>query len=204
VQKTWTNFKIHFREAHQQLRKTTSLQRQKSSYRANAVQEFIVELKNELRQQQNIDCPPSVTPHTPNISTVSSADTATTISALQSEVSSLRQLVQHMTAHPITDSSQSMPMAQRPYMPYPPMFCNQMAPPQVMAPVNNQPPSVQQQQKRKRIFYCWTHGSCYHSSDRCLNKAPGHQDTSIFRNRMDGSTKNVRNVHANNDTQTNT
>ena len=48
VQKTWTNFKIHFREAHQQLKETTSLQAQNSTYHANAVKEILHELRSEL------------------------------------------------------------------------------------------------------------------------------------------------------------
>ena len=38
--------------------------------------------------------------------------------------------------------------------------------------------------------YCWTHGSCFHSSKQCTNKADGHKDEATFRNRMAGSNKN--------------
>ena len=89
AQKIWINFKLHFRAAHQQLCETTNLEQRESSFHANAAQEIIEELKHELRQCTSKDAdsyahPPS----TISISTVSN-DTASTISALQSEVNSL-------------------------------------------------------------------------------------------------------------------
>ena len=35
--------------------------------------------------------------------------------------------------------------------------------------------------------YCWTHGGCGHDSTTCRAKAPGHQETATFKNRMGGS-----------------
>ena len=48
VQKTRTNFKLHFREAHQQLKETTNLQAQNSPCHANALREIVEELKAEI------------------------------------------------------------------------------------------------------------------------------------------------------------
>jgi hypothetical protein len=36
--------------------------------------------------------------------------------------------------------------------------------------------------------WCWTHGTMFHSSDRCKKPAPGHQKTATITNKM-GSTK---------------
>jgi hypothetical protein len=38
----------------------------------------------------------------------------------------------------------------------------------------------------KPAAYCWTHGNTYHSSDKCRNKAPGHQDKATATNKMGG------------------
>jgi hypothetical protein len=38
----------------------------------------------------------------------------------------------------------------------------------------------------KPAAYCWTHGNTYHSSDKCRNKAPGHQDKATAANKMGG------------------
>ena len=80
LQKTWTNFKIHFRTAHHQLKETTSLQQHQSSFQVNAVKEFLHELKNELRNDVSVhpqqdDALPATT-----ISAVSSESTSSTIS----------------------------------------------------------------------------------------------------------------------------
>ena len=35
--------------------------------------------------------------------------------------------------------------------------------------------------------YCWTHGACSHSSDRCRNPADGHNNQATFKTKMGGS-----------------
>ena len=43
-------------------------------------------------------------------------------------------------------------------------------------------------QKRTNISkYCWTHGACAHGSAECPWKAPGHQASATFENKMGGS-----------------
>ena len=189
VQKTWTNFKLHFRDAHHQLRETTSLQQQQSSFQVNAVRELLDDFKSELRSTP-MPLPPfddvSSAPSATGISAASN-DSASTISALQSEIVSLKEMVHHMTTTETMPQSWPMPP---PYMPYHPMYCQQMVPPMTIQQRPSQPQPIQQ--KKRRIFYCWTHGAGLHSGDRCLNKAPGHQANATFKNRMGGSTKNVR------------
>ena len=41
--------------------------------------------------------------------------------------------------------------------------------------------------RRKTDKYCWTHGASAHTSGKCEDKAPGHQDAATFANRMGGS-----------------
>jgi len=38
------------------------------------------------------------------------------------------------------------------------------------------------------LHYCWSHGLCDHPSDKCPNKASGHQDKATLDNRMGGCT----------------
>jgi hypothetical protein len=38
--------------------------------------------------------------------------------------------------------------------------------------------------------YCWTHGSCAHTSSACQHKSDGHKDNASFENMMNGSKKN--------------
>ena len=183
----WTNFKIHFRNAHHQLRETTSLQQQQSTFQANAVKEILTELRNELKHPTTED--QSLAPSATSIIEVTD-DTSSTISALKSEVSSLKEMIHHMAQPPPQDNTQ-YPQAWIPppnqFMQYP-MYCHQVATPHNAPP----PPNGQPRTKKRRIFYCWTHGACLHSSDRCLHRAPGHQPNATFKNRMGGSEKNVR------------
>ena len=186
VQKIWMNFKEFFREAHQQLRETTSLQQQQSTFQANAVQEILSELRNELRTAQ-VDTA-SVQPSLENLSTVTPDTAASTISDLKSEVSTLKEMIHHMSTRPNLFPPQQLPPWTVPpnyFLPHP-MYCNQVT------PQNEVSSNPEPKQEKRRIFYCWTHGACLHSSDRCLHRAPGHQPTATFKNRMGGSTKNVR------------
>ena len=43
--------------------------------------------------------------------------------------------------------------------------------------------------RERRQYYCWTHGLCYHSGDRCRTKKEGHQDTATLQNKMGGNTR---------------
>lgn len=127
-QKTWTNFKLHFREAQQQLRETSTLQQQQSQFQANAVQEIISELKNELRSvtTSTIDTYTDI-PSMNSVSTMSN-DTAASLSVMQSEISSLRDMLHNMSRAP----PPSLPAWQPPFHPniqYNPHYCNQVAPP---------------------------------------------------------------------------
>ena len=199
VQKTWTNFKLHFREAHQQLKETTTLQQQQSTYHVNAVREMIDDLKREMRAERIFPPSaedPSAAPSMASLSTASQ-DSFSTMSAIQNELSSLREMVHHM-AQPPPYEPQSAPWPMPPppmpppYMQYNPMYCQQAIQPSHMPQHQSPPPSSTTAPKKRRIFYCWTHGAGLHSGDRCLNKAPGHQPSATFKNRMGGSTKNVR------------
>lgn len=41
--------------------------------------------------------------------------------------------------------------------------------------------------RRKTTMYCWTHGGCAHSSDKCNDPAPEHKSEATFANKMGGS-----------------
>ena len=102
VQKTWKNFKVHFRTVHQQLKETTNLQVRDSSYHANAIKEVIQELRSELQNQLNSKV--SDQESLPLITSLSENSTDSTISALQTEVASLKDFIHNtiQPAHQIT------------------------------------------------------------------------------------------------------
>ena len=92
VQKTWTNFKIYFRTAHQQLKETTNLQARDSSYHANAMKEVIQDQRSEWQTHQ--DTPRQTDQDSlPPITSLSENSNDSTISALQTEVASLKEII---------------------------------------------------------------------------------------------------------------
>ena len=51
------------------------------------------------------------------------------------------------------------------------------------------PPPPTGPRRERRQYYCWTHGLCYHSGDRCRTKKEGHRDTATLQNKMGGNTR---------------
>jgi hypothetical protein len=64
----------------------------------------------------------------------------------------------------------------------------------IAAALKASPPNLQsanptqgkQRAGRTNRNYCWSHGSCKHSSRDCRSKNPGHQDTATYKNQMGG------------------
>ena len=195
IQKTWANFKSHFRKAHQQLKETSNLQVQDSSYHANSIKEMIQDLRAEIHSKYTS---PSTADLLPPITIVSSASSDSSISALQNEVASLKDYIHNMQqyqmpppppfCHPQSPSGQSYCSPVNPYQAY----ANQAS----TYPIQQEPPRQYDlnNNKRRRMYYCWTHGDCYHPGVKCRKRENGHQDGATFQNRMEGSIKNVRGV----------
>ena len=144
MQKTWTNFKIHVRQAHQQLWETTNLQVRDLAYHANAVREFINKVWSEL---QNENPPQPEFLDLQSLTSTSNTSAASSISALQSEVASLHDFLHNAQHH---QSPYSMPPSYAPSLylspswPAPPYFMPHPTPPpfaqRITQPSNQQPP----------------------------------------------------------------
>ena len=207
VQRNWNNFKSHFRQAHHQLKETTNLQARDSVYHANAIRELVDEIKSEIQSTRSTNSI-SEQEHIPPVTSVSESSNDSSISALQSEVATLKDYINNMHS---TNQIPVSPMQQ--FYPQYPMWAHpyamQCQPMQAYAqqassfPTGNQQDNNQPPRKR-RIYYCHTHGACFHPGFRCRNKGPNHQDAVTFSNRMGGSTKNVRGVNSQTETQTTT
>ena len=52
-------------------------------------------------------------------------------------------------------------------------------------------PTDKGKREQKQKQYCWTHGSCAHSSKECRMKKEGHKDAATFNNMMGAQTKIV-------------
>ena len=93
IQQNWANFKTHFRKAHQELKETSTLQAQDTTYHANDIKEMIQDLRNEI-QSHNVS--QSNQESTPPLSSVTDNSSEYSISALQSEVATLKDFINNM------------------------------------------------------------------------------------------------------------
>ena len=200
AQRTWSNFKKHFRKAHQELKETTNMQIQDTTYHANAIKEMIQDLRTEIQQVNNTSQNPI--DHPPPPASISDNSAESSISTLQSEVATLKDYINSM------QQSFHIPAPPPPYlqpqMPWNPQFCLPVNPYQAYAhqasayPIQHDLARQNYDQannnKRRKMYYCWTHGACFHPGHKCRNKAQGHQDNATFQNRMGGSVKNVRGI----------
>ena len=139
---------------------------------------------------------------TPPLSSVTDNSSESSISALQSEVATLKDFINNMQQSyqlpqpPPQYFSQQMPWTQQSAMPISPYqaYANQASAYPIQQDLARQHYESTNNNRRRKMYYCWTHGACYHPGHKCRNKATGHQDNATFQNRMGGSIKNVRGI----------
>lgn len=54
--------------------------------------------------------------------------------------------------------------------------------------------SSQSNNRQRNTKYCWSHGACNHDSIACRNKRDGHKDEATFSNKLGGSTRGCKNT----------
>jgi uncharacterized phage-associated protein len=168
VQKTWINFKTHFREAHLELTETGELTIEQAGYgQANMVNEIVERLSTQLycqganmMHEEKNDDQPDTAPATDN------ANHATTDNILQQVLTQNQELMRML-------ASNAGPRRQN------------RRPRPSTGPRQGQPRTPMPAHFNK---YCWTHGRGNHEGPNCNNKAPGHKDEATMDNKMGGST----------------
>jgi hypothetical protein len=164
VQKTWINFKTHFREAHLELTETGELTMEQAGYgQANLVEDIVSRISAEFNHAANMaeqtNLPPSNDDTSPP---PASANHATTDTILQQVLAQNQELMKMLASNrkptrrprPSTGPRQGQPRT-----PMPAHFDK----------------------------YCWTHGRGNHKGCDCNSKAPGHKDEATIDNKMGGS-----------------
>ena len=180
--KTWDRFKKHFKDAQKQLKAIRGPTMQQAGY--HHANHLAQQLRSDIQQRDNdlltvlqnaIECnstasppmspPPSIA-HT-DISTVTEAQqqvNAVRTDPVQLEILKiLQQMQQNMATPQTTNDSRTTNRTPR------------------------KTPDNTTFRRRNTNKYCWTHGGCGHDSTTCRAKAPGHQETATFKNRMGGS-----------------
>ena len=170
IQKTWINFKAHFREAHLELTETGELTIEQAGYgQANLVEDIVTRLTAEFNHQANMieqtDTAPVIEETT---NPPPAANHATTDTILQ-QVLAQNQELMRMLASPAPTARRDRPRASRPST----------------GPRQGQPRTPMPAYFDK---YCWTHGRGNHKGCDCNSKAPGHKDAATITNKMGGST----------------
>ena len=176
---TWTDFKIFFRRAHQELREVTDIgmeEAQRQAQQANLVEQVVQGIQNAIHtneptadiEQPTLQHIPPTEPPPVCPQALPPQNMAFTATSMHPKFLQQFQAMQQMQF----DHMQKM-MEQ-------------------MTNMTNNTNNNNGKKKRTTNKYCWTHGACAHSSKDCRSKADGHQDEATFQNRMGGSTQWMR------------
>jgi len=201
--KTWINFKTHFRQAHQEFRETTDVTVEESELQrshANLVRQVVEGVQTAMT--------PAVTP----------ADTSDPSSELIQQMANSANQTSETQQHLLAQLAQMQHAMQQLQMqasqqPLPFQHHHNTSYQQYQHqddwssrgrgrgrargrgrgrgrqggrfPLGNGPPRVRTFNK-----YCWTHGGCAHTGTDCLYQVPGHKTEATFEDKMGGSTLN--------------
>ena len=173
--KTWVNFKKHFKLAEDDRRKNeaTTPTTSAPTYTANQVQQILRDEINSLLTNDTPELVSSTSTATSESASSTPAPTATANAALTAE--DIRRIVSETIAEQ-TSSNNSNSNNSR------------LGNPGDRPP---RPPLVAQGLLRgKPVSYCWTHGvtsNLRHTSATCRRKATGHQDDATYNDRKGGT-----------------
>ena len=176
--KTWDEFKTHFRSAYKALRRTGALTIRETLERdevMNMVTDGVNQVLNSYRPpspslSQEMSTPsdtPSLVATEECTPSVNSTVSDITLQSMQKQIDLMQNMMQQMYQLTQQNSTDGSSTTRR-----------------TKAKANQ--PRNQFQSK-----YCWTHGLCHHHSKDCRSKADGHKDTATLDNRMGGSSKNI-------------
>ena len=170
--KTWPNFKDHFRTAHLELQETGELTLHEAGYgNANLVEDIVARLTNELNHRANIvhEEPPVVPapePAAPVANATVDSNNPLLAQILQQNAELLRCIACNSNDSTSNAGNQRPPARTR-------------LPRRPEGPRQGQPRTPLAANYNK---YCWTHGHCNHPGSECRNKAPGHKDQATMQN----------------------
>jgi hypothetical protein len=166
LQKTWINFKIHFRTTHAELSETGDLTlRQAGYHQANFVDEIVTRLQAEQTTREDTQMEETLQ-HLANAAT--SSTSATTDTMIPQLLAQMQAMMTAMQQQNTTNSSSERTRTRV----------------TLTGPRQGQPPNPLPAWINK---YCWTHGRCNHHGRVCRDKAPGHKDDATKTDKLGGS-----------------
>ena len=174
LQKTWTNFKSHFRQAQTELKEIRGPTMQQAGYHhANMLAQ---QMRNDLENQQTemlamVQNMVQAAPHQDEEPQFEVANAA--VSSVQQQ---MLEILQAMQAAQIAQSAPTGGQA-----------ANNNAESNPRRRRNRRTPDDAAFDRQDKSKYCHTHGMSNHTSADCNRRAPGHKTAATFTNRMGGS-----------------
>lgn len=178
IEKTWDDFKTHFKEAQKKLKAIRGPTMQQAGCHhanvlANAMKEEI-KVNNEevLSLLQTVITQPSTADETSTLtppSTLEQKVNATPADSVQMQMLQiLQQIQQDLQRNNNGDNTNDDNNANQTRM-------------------HQKTPDNARRARGNTSKHCWTHGACSHGSANCKMKAPGHKDEATFENGLRGS-----------------
>ena len=184
--KTWDNFKTHFKKAQKQLRAIRGPTMQQAGY--HHANHLAQKLTSDI-QQRDSDLLSYIQTA---LDTSSTSDGGSLTEATTPSDMSTASSAQHYANAARTDQVQleMLKILQQIQQSLPKADNEQLSPTTNRRTRTRTPRKTPDNASFNRIKtdkYCWTHGACNHTSPQCNFKAPGHQDGATFDNRQGGS-----------------
>ena len=189
VDKTWPNFKAHFRRAHIEFRENTDVTLEESDLHRNNAH-LVQQVVDGMTQAMAAE----TTATTENAIQEMSNSATRSSEAFQAQLLQMQQAMTLLQAQVVASRSYNPPAS------VPPAQAPAFHPAQQTPFFNPAGRGFQGRGRgggrgrgagaRNHSIYCWTHGGCGHASNACLGKLPGHQDAATFANKMNGNTRN--------------
>jgi hypothetical protein len=187
IEKTWINFKTHFRQAHQEFRETTDVTLEESDLQRNnahLVQQVVDGMQQAMMINDNTNDESAET----ILQMANSANRASeTQQQLQMQLQQMQQAMGLLQAQVANQGYNGYPPQGGPNTPgYPPGYQGRGR----GRGRGGRDGRGNNFRQRNSSIYCWTHGGCGHASAVCMSKLDGHQDNATFQNKLGGSTRN--------------
>ena len=174
IERTWINFKTHFRDAHKELRETDDTTIGDSILHQHEAA-LVRKVVDGVRDTINV-APDDATTAILQQMVNSTSQTVSIHQQLLAQLQQMQSRLQCMEAQFTQPSPFMHPTATYPFPSFVPF-----------------PGKTQGNRKQRSAppthLYCWTHGACGHKSGECRSAKPGHKWEATFDNKMGGSTK---------------
>jgi hypothetical protein len=208
--KTWTNFKTHFKDARKTMKAAGTLNSSTSAFHsAHLMRQIVVDGMQQVLQQHpahpfagNMTTDdPFTAPYEyqtqPSQYPTSASEDATTITSNTSNASSSQPYQDNLSAFYTAASKAQEEQAKRQKE-----FEDKMLKMLTQMTKANKPPTTSTRtynnpndtrpvpaNPRGHNKYCYSHGLCNHDSNNCNSKASGHKDNATYWNRLGGTYK---------------